>query len=601
LGFQQRALAEGWKSVNTDPTNHSAHRFLADSYSVLPRHEIARVSELLQSQLLQPTNITPIQPRLAESNQFLISAQGPGGLSFNEFNPIFNRNRAAIQGSGLAGEEDTFGGEGVVSGIYKNFSFSGGYSYFETDGWEDNTDQDDKIANIFAQYELSYKTSIQAEFRYRDFESGDVELLFWDDNVSEDFEEEENRKSYRLGLRHSFSPSSTIIGNFSYNDNDGDQFIKFFIDPAIIGFPPPDIEDSFDTDIDEEAYTGELQHLFRSKHFNTVAGAGYFSIDQDITTTENVIWPGIVPPLQLFTDTEEFDFDINHFNVYLYSYINFLKNVTFTAGASGDFFDIDEDNSDDRDLDRNKFNPKFGISWNPLTNTTLRGAVFRTLKRTLITDQTLEPTQVAGFNQFFDDFNATEAWVYGAGVDQKFSESLYGGVSFFYRDLEVPFLTQTAAAAPFTYEEADWDEYIGRLYLYWTPHKWMAFRAGYEYEEFDRDDDFSAGIEEVETHSVPLGVNFFHPSGLSVGLKGTYYNQDGKFIRKDTLQFENGDDSFWVVDAAINYRLPKRYGFITLGATNLLDEQFDYADTDVDNPRIMPKRIIFGKITLAFP
>ena len=89
LGFQQLALVEGWKSVNTDPRNFSAHRFLADSYSVLPRHEIARVSELLQSQLLQPINITPIQPRLAESNLFLISAGGPGALSFNEFNPHF--------------------------------------------------------------------------------------------------------------------------------------------------------------------------------------------------------------------------------------------------------------------------------------------------------------------------------------------------------------------------------------------------------------------------------------------------------------------------------------------------------------------------------
>jgi tetratricopeptide (TPR) repeat protein len=53
LGFQQLALVEGWKSVNTDPSNFSAHRFLADSYAALPRHEIARVSELLQSQLLQ--------------------------------------------------------------------------------------------------------------------------------------------------------------------------------------------------------------------------------------------------------------------------------------------------------------------------------------------------------------------------------------------------------------------------------------------------------------------------------------------------------------------------------------------------------------------
>ena len=76
LGFQQRALVEGYNSVNTDPSNYSAHRFLADSYSALPRHEIARVSELLQSQLLQPNNMTPIQPGLAESNLFLISSGG---------------------------------------------------------------------------------------------------------------------------------------------------------------------------------------------------------------------------------------------------------------------------------------------------------------------------------------------------------------------------------------------------------------------------------------------------------------------------------------------------------------------------------------------
>jgi tetratricopeptide (TPR) repeat protein len=117
LGFQQLALVEGWKSANTDPSNFSAHRFLADSYSVLPRHEIARVSELLQSQLLQPINITPIQPRLAESNLFLISAGGPGALSFNEFNPIFNRDQLALQVSGLLGENSTYAGEGVIAGI----------------------------------------------------------------------------------------------------------------------------------------------------------------------------------------------------------------------------------------------------------------------------------------------------------------------------------------------------------------------------------------------------------------------------------------------------------------------------------------------------
>jgi tetratricopeptide (TPR) repeat protein len=157
LGFEQLALVEGWKSVNTDPTDFSAHRLLADTYAVLPRHEIARVSEQLQSQLLQPLNMTPIQPRLAESNLFLISAQGPRGLSFNEFNPLFNRNRVAFLASALAGGNGTLGAESVVSGIHQKTSFSMGVTHFETDGFRVNNDQNDDILNAFVQHELHAK------------------------------------------------------------------------------------------------------------------------------------------------------------------------------------------------------------------------------------------------------------------------------------------------------------------------------------------------------------------------------------------------------------------------------------------------------------
>ena len=100
--------------------------------------------------------------------------------------------------------------------------------------------------------------------------------------------------------------------------------------------------------------------------------------------------------------------------------------------------------SSQKDKDKTQFNPKFGITWNPVPDTTLRGAAFRVLKRTLVTNQTLEPTQVAGFNQFYDDsVAATDAWNYGAAIDQKFSRSLYGGAEYVYRDLKIPFVVGT--------------------------------------------------------------------------------------------------------------------------------------------------------------
>jgi tetratricopeptide (TPR) repeat protein len=586
LGFQQLALVEGWKSVNTDPTNFSAHRFLADSYSVLPRHEVARVSELLQSQLLQPINITPIQPRLAESNLFLISAGGPGALSFNEFNPIFNRDGVVMQVSGLAGEHNTFGGEGVVSGIYKKFSFSLGYSHFETDGFRKNADQKDDIANAFVQLELTPQTSIQAEYRYRNNERGDLLLRFFPEDFFPGQRNKEEFNTIRLGGRHTFSPGSIILGSFTYQNANAKQRDEQFPLPAInfVDFKLPDAN----------AFAFELQHLFRSRYFNLTSGVGYFDINGTIQTTTGInlppppIGPGPIEQLST-TDTAT-----RHFNSYVYAHINLLKDVTFTVGASFDSLRTEDFGDEDQ------FNPKFGITWNPFPGTTVRAAVFRVLRRTLITEQTLEPTQVAGFNQFFDDLNLTKAWRYGGAIDQKFTKNTFGGVELSKRELKVPFLDFSDAANP-VFRKEDWDEYLARAYLFWTPHAWLALRAEYQFEKLKRGKAFPEGVLDLDSHRVPVGFNFFHPSGLSASLTVTYYNQDGTFTGVLGNNVRPGSDNFWLVDAAINYRLPKRYGFITVGVTNLFDKEFKFFDVDLNNARIQPTRMFFSRVTLALP
>jgi hypothetical protein len=71
-------------------------------------------------------------------------------------------------------------------------------------------------------------------------------------------------------------------------------------------------------------------------------------------------------------------------------------------------------------------------------------------------------------------------------------------------------------------------------------------------------------------------------------------------MRQGGSEFESGSDDFWVVDAALSYRLPWRHGFITVGATNLLDERFRYQEIDLRNPTVEPVRLFFTKVTLAF-
>jgi TonB dependent receptor len=584
LGFQALALTEGWKSANVDPSNSSAHRLLADSYSAVPRHEIARVSELLQSQLLQPLNATPIQPRLAESNLGLISAGGPGALSFNEFNPLFSRDGLSFLASGVVGSNDTRGAEAVVAGIFGRTSFSVGYTDFKTDGWRVNAGQDDRIGNAFVQVELSPQTMLQAEFRNRKRELGDPELRFFSEDVLANFKQTEDRSSYRLGLRHAFAPNSIILGSLIH------QRAEVFLRDK-----PDDVFIQFDQDFPRIRSTGgELQHLYRSDRFNLTSGIGSVKTDSPQTLTL-----GFAPPFDAFNSSTQSEEGNKSSNAYVYASLNAWKNLTFTVGASYDKFEPDNTGNN---KSRDQFNPKLGVTWTPVAGTTLRAAAFRVLTRSLIADQTLEPTQVAGFNQFYDDAGATDSRRYGAAVDQKFSRMLFGGIELSKRDLRIPFRFVDTVNIPNVDEvrRGDAEEKVGRAYLFWTPDRRVALSAEYQHERFVNNDEVAFSFRNVKTDRLPLGVRFFHPSGLGFSLRGTYVRQSGEFRRLATGSFEPGSDSFFLLDAALSYRLPNRHGFISAGVTNLTDKQFRYQETDLSNASIQPKRSAFVRVTLAY-
>lgn len=594
LGFRQLALVEGWRSLNTDPSNYSAHRFLADSYSILPRHEIARVSELLQSQLLQPINVTPLQPRLAESNLLIAEGSGPVDAAFNEFNTLFHRNRFTLQASGIIGGNDTLGNELVHSAVWNRISYSIGQFHHETEGYRVNDGQKQDIYNAFFQMAFTHKTGLQAEYRYKETEKGDVELRFNPDDHLTDLRDTNVVESIRIGFRHAFSPGSDLIGSMSYQTEDPklqDTITGIELGPGMM------LDVDLEMTADEKDRSIELQYLFRSESFSLITGAGYFDLDsariqKDVST--------ISLPFPPFTETttrmETTDESSRHTNLYLYSQINYPRNITWTIGGSGDLFEGGF-------IDSDQFNPKLGLTWNPIQNTTLRFVAFRALKRTLISNQTLEPTQVAGFNQFFDDGEGTEAWTYGVAIDQKFTDNLFVGMEYAKRDLKVPFEDwfSPPPPAPLVYmvKETDWEEELGRAYLYWIPHRWIALTGEYYYEEIDRGSDFIAGIEYAKTHRIPLGIGIYHPTGFSGRLIASFVDQEGMFEPQTHPGAKPGDDQFWTFDVSIGYRLPRRLGIFALEAKNIFNESFSFQDTDPDTPRLQPESLILFKLLLA--
>ncbi len=580
LGFQQLALVEGWNSVNTDPGNYSAHRLLADSYAALPRHEIARVSELLQSQLLQTINVTSIQPQLAETDLLVLEGAGPAGLSFNEFNPLFLRNRVALGISGVAGSNNTLGDECVLSGLQGRISYSLGQLRYETDGFRENNNMEKDIYNAFIQSNLTHKTSIQAEFRRTDTEEGDLALRF-DPGFSTSFLEKQRAKSFRFGFHHAFSPQSDIIGSFTCQSLDLDQ---------------KDKNPLFSTDFERrrDGYIAELQEILQYRTFSITAGIGHINEDFKERVITDVlpfviVPPAVIDPPPLCTYEENANF--RRTNMYLYSQIKALEKLNLTAGLSADFLERG------KQVSRNQLNPKIGLTWQPLSRTTIRMAAFRELGSRLNYYQTIEPTQVAGFNQFFDDINGTDSWRYGTAVDHRFSLHMFGGIEYSERKLNIPELGDPERRAQYF----DWEEKFGRTYFCWTPHHLLALSTQYQYERFNRKDNPAGkGIVDVITHRVPLGINIFHPSGIALRLKGTYVHQSGDFQKHGSEEVVfSGQDNFWVFDASINYRLPRRLGSISIGAKNLFDKSFDFQDTDPRDSITLPEQLVFVKFTLA--
>lgn len=597
LGFEKRALMETAKSLSLDPANHSSHRFLSDAYADIPRHDIARVSELLQAQLLQPINVNPVQPRLAVADLNIITGTGPAVAGFNEFAPLVERNKPQFVASGIFGSHGTIGDEAVLSALYGRASVSVGQFHYNTNGFRPNNDQKHNVYNAFIQYAVTPKFNIQAELRTRKTEHGDL-LQDFKRQEGTDAKRELQQDWARIGARYSLSPKQTIIasGIYTYREEDG-------IDPGT-----PTVTNK----TKDNGYQAEIQYLLQEERFNVIAGAGTYRIgverEQNRDFGGGSCRPGrdcnILRP----------DFRRERENVYIYTNFNFLKNINATLGLSYDYFKYDIDRQDfqrfsipvspgaDDSFDFHEVNPKVGLQWDIVDNLRVRLAWFETVKSALVANQTLEPTQVAGFNQMFDDVNGTRARRMGIGLDARIVSKLYGGLEASARDLDVPIFRPPPSIS--LSRMVKQHEQLHRAYLYWLPHPYWAVRGEIQFERFTQSPDNAGGNPyRIETLSAPVSLNYFDPSGIFAKLTTTYVRQE--VARLDSTNV--GVDGFVLLDTAIGYRLPKRRGILSLEGRNLFNEDFFYRNINLQqsepnfyNLRYSPDRTFFLRLTLNF-
>jgi hypothetical protein len=569
LGYEQRALYEGWAAVNADPGEAAGHRFLADAYRSLPNHEIARASELLQAQMLAPLNTTPLQPAASETDLQLLAGTTAGSAALNEYTPLFVRDRVGVQGSLLAGEHNTYVDEAVVTAQGGPGVVSAGFLHYETDGFRENQDQTRDIQNVFGQVRVDPALSVQAEFRNSDAEFGDLEQRFDPANYSNERNEADN-STLRIGALYTPAPQHQTLASMIFSDSD-----ESFIESGVA------------IDYKSSGYLTEAQQQWRTEGLSLIAGGGYSSVDQDRAITI------VLPPPAINEHN-----DVTNANGYLYANLQLPMPVLWTFGLAFE-------SSQGSLRDRERINPKAGVTWQLTSDTTLRAAVVKKLNRNLLNDQTLEPTQVAGFNQFFQDTVGADMLRYGAALDHRFSKRLFGGVEGSRREIDSLYNWLDVTTFETSVRESDWYENLARAYLYWAPVEWLAARVEYRYETFERsmEDPGDEWIKDLETHVLPLGIKLYCPMGTIFSATTTYVEQNGDVVESDlanNLFTVNESDHFWITDLSIGYRLPRRYGLVSLAVRNLFNESFSYQDMDDAVTEFYPERTVLGKLSFSF-
>jgi len=555
LGFEQPAINEATTSLTHDPSNHSAHLFLSDAYAQRRGHEIARVSELLQAQLLQPINYRPVQPSSLIIDRDATINASTGQVSFNDYDSLFERNRLSLDAAGVAGSNNALGDELVASGLWDKWSFSLGQSYQKTDGFRANNSSEFNVYSAFSQYAVTPKLSVQAEYRRNEKEQGDIVFAFERDNFNPDVRRNFDDETIRVGFRYAPSPNLDVLGSAFFSRLEESS-------PFPPPIPPAELED--------EGYQAEIQTIYRDNKSSLIAGLGRYDIDVEDS------FFGF-----------SFNFDREQNNAYTYFNSEFFEGLQSTIGLSVDSFQED-------DLEVFSINPKIGSTYRWSDQLQIRAAAFKAVKRALVVEQTIEPTQVAGFNQFFDDFNGTESWRYGLGVDIRPKDDIYGGIELSIRDLEQKVFNE---AGPVDVERS---EVLLRLYSHFIANKNWVFSAEFN-TEYVNEKNPESFIDSVTTVSLPIGMKHYAENGLIFQFSSNFLYQEQSLVDAASTQSE----TTVLFDTALGYRLPDRLGIFNLEARNLLGTKFNFRDDNFRRSedvrsQLVPERTILATLTIKF-
>ncbi len=639
-GMTDVARREAGRAVSYDYANYSAHLFLGNSYDQLRdpnwsnlRYETPAVSEYTIANLLAPGSAGVLSP---------LTAQQP-------YTKLFDQNRVGVVSDTTYLSRGSWYQSGAQFGTYDNFSYSFSADYISENGQRANNDNERRSMSLTVKDQFTTQDTAFFTVQQVKLSSGDLNQYydqanaFGNPNGSYRFKETQ-QPNFNFGYHHEWGPGSHTlfyaarsVGYESASVSNALQEIGVNYGGVFVGNEPLPI-DSMKIKIDPTLNSTELQQILEQPDHITIIGTRFQWGEVHYQNYETKVGD---PADQAFINTypevadQDFTENFYHYTAYGYHTWQIAEPFSVTVGLDYDWLHLPANVSSapftERDQTIYQFSPKAGFIWQPLKQTTFRGAYTHSLSGMADGQSTrIEPTEVAGFNQAYrslapesvvGDSSGSKFDTFDLSLEQKFDTGTYLSVAgqLLYSDLnnvEGNFVWKTDAdplldPSPDGFKKSSdfheqsliftADQLLGKQWSAGAVYRLSQAKLEVNYVNFKADQmsNLQAPFQPYSSlrsvlNTVNLHANWNHPSGLFSIFSADWVHQDNYGFTPS----EPGDD-FWQCNVYAGYRMLHRRVEMTVGLLNLFDQDYKLEPLNLYNDTAR-SRTFLARLRLSF-
>jgi iron complex outermembrane receptor protein len=475
-------------------------------------------------------------------------------------NIITKEGEAFEAGGELAGGSyDTLSANAYVSGTKNNLSYALSGSYYDSDGYRDNSDSEAKDfgLNLGYFFEDTAKVSLSGGYhtddtglpgalKLRDFATGASRT---DTTHPDDFADVDD---YYIKLLPEifFLEDSLFKFDLSLKERDSTFFSSF-------------TGGTFEGDTEIETAIASPQFIFKEQVFgfdnNLTFGFDYVKSDEDILNTTFFLG---------FPSTDKFSLEKENYGYYIHDEIYLLENLALSGGYRYDKveYSFDPSTPDETDFDENLSTA--GINYNFFRDSYAYFSFAESFRYPVLDEV---------FNFFTNTIDTTlvpqTSDNYEMGIRHYFTQNLWAGLNFFRIDTEDEiFFNPTKGFFGANDNFDDETRRDGVEIAAGIKFDGISLRASYTYTDAEVQGGQFEGndVPSVPEHMATFDSIFDIGRGFTLALNGIYVGT--RFFESDWANAFPKQDDYVVLNAKVKYNWKKYTAFLDIN--NILDEEY---------------------------